>query len=134
MLAPTAPDEAITATWAQIVGQGFRAGNGQRVENWALWFHSFWQRAGGAWLEERSRRAANGAEKNEIPPPKPRFKTPVWPWRLVARRSMEWVYPPETGWQDIDLDSRRAIKEAWDGLTPERQAEFLSEAREGMES
>jgi hypothetical protein len=29
------------------------------------------------------------------------------------------------------LDSRRQIKAGWDGLTPERQAELLTEAGEG---
>ena len=133
MLAATAPDEAIVETWTKIVGQGFRSGNGQRVENWAMWFHSFWQRAGGSWLEDRARRtAAAGAvgEKKEEPAVK-RFKTPVWPWRLVARRLLEWVYAPEIQWQDLDLDSRRQIKGAWDELTPEKQAEFLNDAREG---
>jgi hypothetical protein len=133
MLAPTAPDEAITEIWCQVVGRGFKDGAGVLVRNWAMWFHSFWQRAGGSWLEERARKSANGgSEKKEIPTavPAPKFKTPKWPWRLVALRVPQWVYGPEVEWQDLDLDSRRAIKEAWDGLSPEKQAEFLAEARE----
>lgn len=130
MLAPTAPDEAITETWAKIVGQGFRSGSGQKVENWAMWFHSLWLRIGGGWMEERARRATGGGEKKETPGDGPRFKTPKWPWRLVARRALEWVYAPEMEWRDIDLDDRRAMKSAWDSLTPEQQAEFLEEARE----
>jgi hypothetical protein len=136
MLAPDAPDEAIHDIWAQVVGRGFKDAAGARVMNWAPWFHSFWKRAGGSWLEQQARRAVIGgiAEKEKGAAGGPKFKAPRWPWRLVALRVLEWVYAPEVQWHDLDLDSRRQIKAGWDALSPKGQADLLAEAGEGQKS
>ncbi len=118
----------IREVWASLCGVGFKDGSGRQVTNWAHYIAGRWPKDGLRWI------SANGAaEKKEIPAAGqgPSFKTPKWPWRLVALRCLVWSYAPELQWVDLDLESRREIKRMWDALTPERQADLLAEAREG---
>lgn len=129
MIASVRPEIAegwVRQVWTSMAAVGCKDAAGRLITNWAHYIVGRWPKDGQRWVFEQG-----GIEKNKNGDAGgPRFKTPVWPWRMVARRLLGWVYPPEVEWVDIDLESRRGMKAAWDGMTQDQQSEFLQEVQE----